>query len=458
LSARTSASPTETIEERPRLGETISEGLARPGLESAPFEADDGDVQMAVLGRQVPLPSALRALRHRNFRLFWSGQLVSLVGTWMQMIARGWLVLELTHSPFWLGMVGFATSLPSLLLTLWAGAIVDSVSKRTLIIWTQAIAMVGALLLGVLTLSGTVELWHVLAISVVMGTAFAFDAPARQSFTVEMVGKSDLMNAVALNSAIFNGARVIGPSVGAVILAWQGPGWAFIANSVTYTAVLTGLLMMKMPRYVRRMETVGRTERVMEGLRYVRKHENLGTLMVIVAIVSIFAFPYTVLMPVFAERILMVGEQGYGTMMAVAGVGSLIGALSLAVQSGRASTKRGRIIFTGVLGLPVSLAIFALSTNYLLSLAALAVVGWTMISINATINTLVQTSVPDELRGRVNGVFAFLFIGMAPAGNLQAGILADWFGAPATLALGAVVCGAVTAYLLVRRRHIFAVA
>jgi predicted MFS family arabinose efflux permease len=179
--------------------------------------------------------------------------------------------------------------------------------------------------------------------------------------------------------------------------------------------------------------------------------------MVIVAVVSIFAFPYTVLMPVFADHILRVGEQGYGTMMAVAGIGSLFGALSLTVQSGREDTRRGRIIMAGVIGLPLSLTLFALSTNYYVSLAALVVVGWTMISINATINTLVQTSVPDELRGRVNGVFAFLFIGMAPAGNLQAGILADRFGAPATLAIGALICGAITAYVLVRRRHIFAV-
>jgi predicted MFS family arabinose efflux permease len=291
-----------------------------------------------------------------------------------------------------------------------------------------------------------------------MGTAFAFDAPARQAFTVDLVGKRDLMNAVALNSAIFNGARVVGPAVGAVILAWQGPGWAFIVNGLTYIAVLAGLFMMRMPRHVPKKHAAGNTERVLEGLRYVKRHENLGTLMLVVAMVSIFAFPYTVLMPVFAEHILGVGEQGYGIMMAAAGVGSLFGALSLAVQSGRDTTRRGRIILLGVIGLPLALGIFAVSTSYIVSLIALGVVGWTMISINATINTLVQTSVPDELRGRVNGVFAFLFIGMAPAGNLQAGILAANFGAPATLVIGALVCGAVTAYVLLRRRQIFSIA
>jgi MFS family permease len=398
---------------------------------------------------------SLRALGHRNFRLFWSGQVISLVGTWMQTVARAWLVLQLTGSPFWLGMVGFVTALPSLLLTLWAGAIVDSVPKRTLIIVTQAISMVGSLVLGVLTLSGVVELWHVLAVSLVVGTAFAFDAPARQAFTVEMVGKRDLMNAVALNSAIFNGARVLGPSVGAVILAWQGPGWAFMANGVSYLAVLAGLFMMNVPPHVAKKHVTSRASQVMEGLRYVKQHESLGTLMMIVAIVSIFAFPYTVLMPVFADNILNVGEQGYGIMMTASGVGSLFGALSLTLQSTRETTRRGRIIFAGVIGLPIALGVFSLSNSYVLSLLALVIVGWTMISINATINTVVQTSVPDELRGRVNGVFAFLFIGMAPAGNLQAGILADLLGAPATLAIGALVCGAVTVFVLVRHRRVF---
>lgn len=455
MTVRAGTPRTEALE-APYQTATVESDVAAPVAADAVVEVE-GDGFVAMFGRNIELPSSLRALGHRNFRLFWSGQVVSLVGTWMQMVARGWLVLELTHSPFWLGMVGFTTSLPSLLLTLWAGAVVDSVSKRALIMWTQAISMVGSLVLGVLTLTGVVELWHVLAISLVMGSAFAFDAPARQAFTVEMVGKRDLMNAVALNSAIFNGARVVGPAVGAVILAWQGPGWAFMANGVTYLAVLAGLFMMRIPRHTAQKHSSGRTERVMEGLRYVRRHEHLGTLMLIVAIVSIFAFPYTVLMPIFAEQILAVGEQGYGIMMAAAGVGSLFGALSLTVQSGRDTTRRGRIIFAGVIGLPLALAVFALSTNYVVSLLALGIVGWTMISINATINTLVQTSVPDELRGRVNGVFAFLFIGMAPAGNLQAGILADWLGAPTTLALGALVCGAVTAYMLVRHRRIFSI-
>jgi predicted MFS family arabinose efflux permease len=270
-----------------------------------------------------------------------------------------------------------------------------------------------------------------------------------------MVGKDDLLNAVALNSAIFNGARVVGPALGAIALAWQGPGMAFLLNGLSYVAVLYGLFKMDLPMS-RAKQAVSKAEtRVVEGLRYVRHHASLSVLMALVTVVSIFAFPYATLMPIFADTILNVGEQGYGVLMSVTGVGSLIGALSLTIQSGRPSTNRGRIVMMGSIGLPIFLAIFALSNNYLLSLAMLLGVGWTMISINATINTIVQTSVPDELRGRVNGVFALLFIGMAPLGSLQAGLLADNFGADVAVFLGALITGLAVLYVLLRKRYVF---
>lgn len=409
---------------------------------------------MRLLGATVRFPLAVRALRHSNFRLFWSGQLVSLVGTWMQMVARGWLVLELTGSAFWLGMVGFATSVPVLAFSLFAGSVADRVSKRKLVIGMQAISMVMALLLALLTYLRVVEVWHVLAISVVLGTAFAFDAPARQAFTADMVGKDDLMNAVALNSAIFNGARVVGPAIGAVALAWQGPGLAFLLNGLSYIAVIAGLLKMDIPNKAKPASDQRSGRGVMEGLRYVRNHDTLFTLMMLIATVSIFAFPYSVLMPIFADQILHVGKEGYGMLMTLSGVGSLVGALSLMAQSARKNAGRGRNIMMGALGMPLFLGVFAVSSNYLLSLAVLVGVGWTMIAVNATINTVVQTSVPDELRGRVNGVFAFLFVGMAPFGNLQAGLVADNFGAPIAILLGAVVCALVALYVLIFKRHI----
>jgi MFS family permease len=408
-----------------------------------------------VLGTSVSLPPSLRALGHRNFRLYWTGQLISLVGTWMQFIARGWLVLELTHSPFWLGMVGFANAFPVLLLSLWGGVIADRFPKRTLIILTQAISMVMAFVLAALVFTRTIEVWHVIAVSLVLGTVFAFDAPARQSYTVELVGKGDLMNAVALNSAIFNGARVLGPAIGAGVLAWQGAGMAFLLNGLSYLAVLYGLLRIDVRDAPRTQGNQRSSGQILEGLRYVRHHSTIGVLMLLIATVSIFAFPYATLMPIFADDILHVGQQGYGMLMTLSGIGSLIGALSLTVQSGRASVQRGRIILLGAIGLPLFLGTFALSHNYLVSLAMLMGVGWTMISINATTNTIIQTEVPDELRGRVNGVFAFLFIGVAPLGNLQAGIIADHFGADAAVFIGAVITGLVVLVVLLRKRQVF---
>jgi MFS family permease len=422
-------------------GAPVAVAGAQPGVTPKPW--------FPLFGMQVPLPMAMRALRHRNFRLFWTGQLVSLIGTWMQNVARGWLVLELTHSAFWLGMVAFANSVPVLLLSLWAGAIADRVNKRNLVVVTQTISMIGAFVLAALTWTQTVQVWHIMALSLILGGSFAFDAPTRQSLTVDMVnGKEDLMNAVALNSSIFNGARVVGPAIGAVALAWQGPALAFFLNGLSFLAVIAGLLMMDVPHIAKKAaERSGK--QILEGLRYVRHSELIAPMMIIVSIVSIFAFPYTTLMPIFAQQ-LNVGESGYGMLMAFSGVGSLIGAVILAVQSGHSTVKRGRQILIGSLGLPVFLGVFALSPLYALSLAMLIGVGWTMISINATINTVVQTNVPDELRGRVNGVFAFLFIGMAPIGNLQAAFVADLIGAPWTMFIGAIACAICAVYILLR--------
>jgi MFS family permease len=407
---------------------------------------------------EVPLPSSLRALAHRNFRLFWSGQLISLVGTWMQAIARAWLVLELTHSAFWLGMVGFANAVPVMLLSLWGGVVADRVAKRTLIIWTQTLSMLLAFVLAALTLTNTVQLWHVLAVSLALGAVNAFDGPARQTFTVDMVGKEDLMNAVALNSSIFNGARVMGPAIGAIALTAAGPGMAFLLNGVSFLAVIYGLLRMDITGKPLHREGEDTSRRLAEGLSYLRKDTTMAAFMGIVAIVSIFAFPYSVMMPVFADSVLHVGEQGYGTLMTFAGIGSLIGAITLTVQSGRSSTKRGRIVLAGAIGLPLSLAVFSLSGAYLLSLIMLVAVGYCMISVNTSINTIIQTNVPDSLRGRVNGVYSLLFMGVAPLGNLQAGVLADRFGAPFSLFVGALVTALFVAFVLLTRRRVFSVA
>jgi MFS family permease len=397
-------------------------------------------------GRIKPnLRQSFSALRHRNFRLFWTGQMVSLIGTWTQVIARSWLVYQLAANTgqqgFWLGMVGVASSVPVLVLSLYAGVISDRVSKWRIIVTTQAASMILALILAALTFTGVVQIWHVLAISVLLGVVNAFDAPSRQAFVVEMVGKDDLVNAVALNSTVFNAARVLGPSIAGILLAVVGPAVCFLINGLSYIAVLIGLLMMHLPAFQPMPQTESAWRKLKEGLGYIRGDAVVLALLVLVGVNSFFGMTYSTLAPIFADNVLHAGESGYGLLMGAAGIGALIGALNLAVQSGRSDVRRGRLILFGGGVFSVALAGFALSGNFLLSLVMLAGVGWSMISLNATTNTVIQTSTPDHLRGRVMSVYALLFLGIAPAGSLLAGFLTDLWGAPAALFLNAVICG-----------------
>jgi MFS family permease len=397
-------------------------------------------------GRIKPnLRQSFSALRHRNFRLFWTGQMVSLIGTWTQVIARSWLVYQLAANTgqqgFWLGMVGVASSVPVLVLSLYAGVISDRVSKWRIIVTTQAASMILALILAALTFTGVVQIWHVLAISVLLGVVNAFDAPSRQAFVVEMVGKEDLVNAVALNSTVFNAARVLGPSIAGILLAVVGPAVCFLINGLSYIAVLIGLLMMHLPAFQPTPQTESAWRKLKEGLGYIRGDAVVLALLVLVGVNSFFGMTYSTLAPIFADNVLHAGESGYGLLMGAAGIGALIGALNLAVQSGRSDVRRGRLILFGGGVFSVALAGFALSGNFLLSLVMLAGVGWSMISLNATTNTVIQTSTPDHLRGRVMSVYALLFLGIAPAGSLLAGFLTDLWGAPAALFLNAVICG-----------------
>jgi MFS family permease len=397
-------------------------------------------------GRIKPnLRQSFSALRHRNFRLFWTGQMVSLIGTWTQVIARSWLVYQLAANTgqqgFWLGMVGVASSVPVLVLSLYAGVISDRVSKWRIIVTTQAASMILALILAALTFTGVVQIWHVLAISVLLGVVNAFDAPSRQAFVVEMVGKEDLVNAVALNSTVFNAARVLGPSIAGILLAVVGPAVCFLINGLSYIAVLVGLLMMHLPAFVPKPQTESAWRKLKEGLGYIRGDAVVLALLVLVGVNSFFGMTYSTLAPIFADSVLHAGESGYGLLMGAAGIGALIGALNLAVQSGRSEVRRGRLILFGGGVFSVALAGFALSGNFLLSLLMLAGVGWSMISLNATTNTVIQTSTPDHLRGRVMSVYALLFLGIAPAGSLLAGFLTDLWGAPAALFINAVICG-----------------
>jgi MFS family permease len=379
------------------------------------------------------------ALKHRNFRLFFFGQGTSLVGTWMQSIAQGWLVLELTDSPFYVGLVSALSSLPILLVSLPAGVFVDRVNKRRMVIITQALSLLQALVLAILIWTHHIALWQVAAIAVFLGTVNAVDIPARQAFLIELVGREDLGNAIALNSSVFNGARVVGPSIAGVVIGTVGLAWCYFLNALSYLAVIWALIAMRLPPFRRPEHPGDAWAQFREGARFVRRDRRVLALVGMMAIISVFGFPYLVLMPVFARNVLKVGASGLGFMSASVGVGAVAAALGLAALGPR--VRKGRILIWSGPTFGVALAAFALTPWFPLALPILALAGGAMILNNAVTNTLLQTITPDALRGRVMGFFAFVFLGMAPFGAFQAGWLAERIGAPATVVIGGVVCG-----------------
>ncbi len=386
--------------------------------------------------RDVPVPPrAFGALRHRNFRVFYLGQLLSLTGTWMQSTAQGWLVLELTNSALRLGIVTAVTTLPTLLFSLWAGDLADRHDKRRIILIAQAVALTVALTMAVLT--GTERITYVVLLSLVFitGTANAFEIPTRQSFFVDLVGPADLPNAIALNSAAFNATRIVGPGLAGAMIATMGIAACYYANAISYVAVIAGLLMMRLPRHTPVERTKSTVENIREGLAYIRGERLLRTLVWLVAGMSVTVLPYMMLLPVFARDVLRVGAPGLGSLLAATGTGAL--AAGVALASGRIRVPRGRLIIGAATAYALALIAFSLSRSYALSLVLLAVAGFTMILNNTSINALLQSRTPDRLRGRVMSVYVFMFVGMAPLGSLQAGALARWIGAPYALACGA---------------------
>ena len=382
------------------------------------------------------------ALAHRNFRLFFLGQGVSLIGTWMQNIAQGWLVLELTNSPFYVGLVSALGSLGVLLLTIYGGIVADRTDKHRLVVLTQSLSMLPALGLAALVWTKTVTAWHVAALAGLLGVVNAFDVPARQALIVELVGKEDLMSAIALNSSAFNAARVIGPAVAGAVIGALGVGICFFLNGVSYLAVIAGLLAMRLPRYERRPGGASAWAGLREVVAFIRSDRRVSTVVVLMGLFSIFGFPYLVMMPVFARDVLHRGAAGYGVMMTSVGIGALVGALGVALL-GRQIPKGPTLIAAGG-SFGVLLVAFALSKVYLLSVALLALTGGAMIVNNALANTTIQTLVPDALRGRLMGFYAFVFVGLAPLGSLEVGTLAERIGTSAAVALG----GAVTTLAL----------
>jgi len=392
--------------------------------------------QPSASGPTSRFPEALRALRHRNYQLFFAGQLISLIGTWMDQVAEAWLVYRLTGSALLLGTVAFASQIPVFLLAPIGGALADRVDRRKILIATQSAMMLLTFVLAWVTLSHRVKIWHVVTLAALTGVVNAIDLPARQSFVVDMVSRADLVNAIALNSSMFNGARVVGPALAGIVVAAIGEGWCFFANGVSFLAVIAGLALMKMNRP--RMAIEGSPlENIIEGFRFVAQNGPVRALMLLLGLVSFTAMPYAVLMPLFADKILHGGAQALGLLMGCSGIGALGGALTLAMRK----TLKGLSVWVAVscAGFGVALLLFSFSRSLWLSAVLLVPTGFCMMIQMASSNTLIQSMVPDRLRGRVMSVYAMTFMGMAPMGALLAGSLAHKLGAPFTVGIGGVV-------------------
>lgn len=380
------------------------------------------------------------ALRHRNFRLFFIGQLISLTGSWIQTTAQGWLVYQLTGSKVLLGTVAAVGSLPMLLFSLWGGSVADRHPKRTVIFFTQAAMMGLAFVFAALVATARIQPWHILALAALGGVAMAFDMPARQAFMVEMTSREDLMNAVSLNSSIVNGARVIGPAVAGLLMAHMGLTWCFLLNGLSFVAVMVGLRMMRLPRFVPPAKPASTGRHMLEGFAYVVGHRRVLILLLLFAVVGVFGWSYSVLLPAYATDVLHVGEGGYGALLSANGFGALVGALTVATFGSRI---RPRVLVLGGLWLfSATLLLLAVLRSYPLVLVCMAVNGWGMLLYFSTTNTLMQTSVSDAMRGRVMGIWALVFGGMMPIGGLESGLLSQAVGVPWTIAVGALVCAA----------------
>jgi MFS family permease len=381
------------------------------------------------------------ALRHRNFRLVFAGNLVSLVGWWMHQVAQPWLVLDLTNSPFYVGLVAAMGTLPVTIFSLFGGVVADRYPKRRVIAITQTAFMAISLGLAAVVLSGVVTLAHVMLAALMLGTVAAFDIPGRQAFIVDLVGKPDLMNAIALNSSAFNASRVFGPAVAGVLIGTLGVGLCFLANGLSYIGVLVALALVRVSGGGAIQLSRSTFSTIREGLAYVVEHRPTRTLILSMATASVFGFSYQVLMPVFARGVLGLGAQAYGWMVSAAGAGALVGGLGLATFARR--VPAGTVVKVASVAFGVTLILLGTTRSFPLVLLLLTISGLTMVAQTATTNTLLQTSAPDELRGRVMSVYTLAFIGLLPFGALLAGGIAERFGPTTFFLVGGTVCTAV---------------
>ena len=399
-----------------------------------------------------PLPT-FAAFRHRNFRIFFGGYVVSLTGIWMQRVAQSWLVLDLTGSAFYVGLVEALGTLPVLLFTLYAGAVADRVSKHRMVIATQAFAMVVALGFAAMVWLDLATIGAIAVLAALLGVATAFDIPARQSFFVEIVGKEDLASAIALNASAFNATRVVGPAVAGILIGLVGVAACFLFNGLSYIAVLAALLALRLPPFRRSaVPPHSAWSNILEGLRYTSTEPRTRVLLLNIAVMSICGLPALTLLPVLARLELGQGAREYGWMMSAVGGGALIGALAVATFATR--IPKGRVVGWAAILFGLSVAAVGSAGSVLVALVALTALGLAMITTTALTNTLLQTLVPDTLRGRVVSVYTFSFVGMAPIGAFLSGAAAERFGVAATLGVGGLLTIAAASGLLLRSREL----
>jgi len=427
-------------------------GKEATAIASVPEEVT-GQPRRVVLGPRI-LGNTFASLRHRNFRLFFAGQLVSLIGTWMQNTAQGWLVYQLTGSKLLLGVVAAVGSTPMMLFSIWGGSVADRHSKRRIILYTQTGMLLLAFVFAGLVWSGLIRPWHILVLAALGGLAMAFDMPARQAFMVEMTNREDLINAISLNSSIVNGARVVGPSLAGFLMARVGIEMCFFLNGLSFLAVIAGLWMMRLPRFIPPARPSSAWAHVVEGFAYVWQHSRMRTILILFAIVGIFGWSYSVLMPAFARDVLHVGQTGYGVLLSANGIGALLGALTVATIGNQ--VNRRFLVLGGLWVFSAMLLLLGWTNSYAVALVCLGIAGWGMVVFFSNPNTLLQASASDEMRGRVMGIWALVFGGMTPIGGLEAGTLSHYAGLRWAVTLGAMICAlaALVVWLIVRQRTV----
>ena len=396
----------------------------------------------------APPTRALAALRYPNFRLYFIGQLISLSGTWMQIVAQGWLVFNLTHSELWLGVVACAAGLPSLILSPFAGVLVDRIPRRKILLVSQTVQMILAFILAGLAFANVVQVWHIVVLAFVLGVTNAIDAPSRQAIIVDLVGKKDLTSGIMLNSIMFNSARVFGPAAAGIALVQFGPAWCFLLNGVSFIAVIFMLWIMKVEGSVRFTGDFAPLERLKEGLQYARRHSTIAPLLLLAGITSFLTINIATLLPAFADAVLHSPKIAYSSMTTAVGAGAVVAGVLMTVLARRFG--RGRVVFAMVIFVSVIAVIVSFVTDVNLAVFLMGLYGFGIILEFVTVNTLIQSEVPDEFRGRVMSLYTLTFFGVAPFGALALGFLAQAIGTPPAMAIYAAVGGALSFYVMLR--------